>query len=138
MCIGHSSCSVGICFGNELCSVGLGFFDNLCLNKLCLSNDLVVLKVTFGIDLINESLGLGIPFTLNSSVLSFDCFNFFLLAHLRKLGPLVFVLSFLSLYLSGLDLLFLIIEDSLIECKLLSLKSVFELENGLLLHGFSN
>jgi len=129
----NSLCVISIRLSNQLCCIGLGILNNLVLDELSLSYYLIKLKISVGIDLVNQSFNSSSPFTLNPRLLGFNLLNFFLLLHLRKETFLVLILAFFFLDLSFFMLLFLIVENSLIKCKLLSLKSVLELEDSFLL-----
>jgi len=132
--ISNSCGLVSISISNNLSSFSLCFLNDLCFNQSGLSNDLIVLQVGFSIYSINECLSLGLPFTSNSLCGSLDIFNFFSFLHLLKICFLVLILSLFFFDLSCFGFFFHIILNSLLECKLLSFKSIFELENSLFLH----
>jgi hypothetical protein len=133
--LGDGSCPVSVSLRDDLRGIGLSLLNDLGLDELGLGNDLVVLQIGLSIDLIDQSCGLSLPLGPDPWGFGFDLLDFLRLLHLFEGGLLVLILTLLLLDLLGLYLLLSIVLDSLVVGESLSLESVLELENGLLLHG---
>jgi len=110
----------------------------LCLDKFGFCSNLIILKVSLSINLLNGSDSLGFPLLLNLISFCLDLFDFQRFLHLLELGLFLNIFSLLFFDLLLTNFLFVIILNSLVIGKLLSLKGVLELIDGSLLHGLGD
>jgi len=138
MGLSNSRGLVGISFSNHLNCLSISFFSNLSFNQICLCNNFTVFKFSISFNRIDFGSSFSSPFVLNSLNLRLDCFYLLILLKLRLFGILILIFTLFFMNLSSLCLFFLIVFNSLVIGKSLSLKCVLELVNRLLLHRCSS